>query len=1078
MKPLWHLVQRSLRVKIALLLVAASLLPLALMAAYDHQTSRRQLMAATEALLAARADELVRQIDAFNEGLRSSADRLSRMPEVVAYAQALGAPGGQLPAGRGAAALLDLWRTNEPNLRGLALLDEHGIVRLATEPALMGKNLWFRTAVQRAARGELAISDVFLDEERGAAPTIAYLAPVRRPMGAVSAMVALWVPARPLWDMVRAQNALVGPGSYAVLLDNQGIRIAHANSPDVVFHPTGALDHGTRAALLAERRFASLTPAYLDQVWPFTEVHQMAMAPAPWAGIFRGFGPADQQWSYGVARRIQTVQWTVFDFLPQTAVDAQIASLMRKKVVFVAAIMLFAVGVGIAFAGFILGSIRALAQATEAVVAGDLSARVSVLTRGDELGRLGQNFNVMLKQLESQATIMERSRDELDQKVSERTTELLLAKRTLEVEVDERRREHAELERSEKELRGALDASARNQGRLTALFQSGLIGVVVATLDGRIHEVNDTLLDILGYTREEILSGKVPWSSLTPSEWHQEDLQAVETLRQRGALPLREKEYLHEDGHRIQVLVGTTVLGQPADETISFVLDVTQNRQAALAIQDLREVRASEAHVRALLEAIPDGMLITDPDGAIVFANGQAEQLFGYARADLIGKPIELLIPQRFRDAHPHHRHAYAAAPRIRAMGAKRELFGRRQDGSEIPVEVSLSPLQTEGGVQVISSVRDISERLRADEARFRLAAIVETSGDAIIGKTLDGVITSWNEAASRIFGYRADEIVGQPITVLIPPDRAHEEQEILSKLARGERIEQFDTVRLRKDGRKIDVSLTSSPVSDSNGRLVGASKIVRDISERRKAEVALAQAKDTAEAASRELEAFSYSVAHDLRAPLRAMNGFAHLLLQSLGDKVDAEGQDWLQEIVVNAKKMAELIDALLALARLTRSELKVEVVDLSDLARDVIAQLRLVEPGREIETRFEEGVVAEADPRLARALLDNLLANSWKFTSRTAQAQIEFGVTRGERGLTYFVRDNGAGFDMNYAGKLFAPFQRLHASAEFAGTGIGLATSQRIVLRHGGRIWAEGTVGRGASFYFTLPSRNVRPT
>jgi len=210
----------------------------------------------------------------------------------------------------------------------------------------------------------------------------------------------------------------------------------------------------------------------------------------------------------------------------------------------------------------------------------------------------------------------------------------------------------------------------------------------------------------------------------------------------------------------------------------------------------------------------------------------------------------------------------------------------------------------------------------------------------------------------------------------------------------------------------------------------------------------------------------------------LRAMNGFAHLLLQSLGDKVDAEGQDWLQEIVVNAKKMAELIDALLALARLTRSELKVEVVDLSDLARDVIAQLRLVEPGREIETRFEEGVVAEADPRLARALLDNLLANSWKFTSRTAQAQIEFGVTRGERGLTYFVRDNGAGFDMNYAGKLFAPFQRLHASAEFAGTGIGLATSQRIVLRHGGRIWAEGTVGRGASFYFTLPSRNVSPT
>ena len=1074
MRSLWHLVQRSLRVKIALLLVAASLVPLGLMAAYEHRTSRRQFMAATEALLAARAGELVRQIDAFNEGFRNSADRLSRIPEVMAYAQTLVAAGGQLPA-HDAAAILDLWRTTEPNLRGLSLLDEHGIVRLSTDPALTGKNLWFRSAVQRAARGELTVSEIFLDEEQGTAPTIAYLAPVRCAGGAVCAMVALWVPAHPLWDMVEAQNALAGPGSYAVLLDRQGTQIGHATGPDVVLHPTGALEGGTRAALLAERRFADRTLAYLDQIRPFSEVQQMAMVPAPWGGIFRGFGPVDQQWSYGVARRIRTMPWTVFNFLPQTTVDAEIAGLIRTKLLFVVAILPLVVGVGIAFAGLLLGSIRALARATEAVAAGDLTTRVPVFLRGDELARLGQSFNLMVDRLEAHAAVVAEVREELDHRVSERTTELVRAKRALEAEIDERKRDHAELEQRERELRSALDAAARNQGRLTALFESGIIGAVVGTFDGRIIEINDTLLETLGYTRAEMLSGEVRWPTLTPLEWRLGDMQAIETLRKQGVLPVREKEYLRKDGQRVPVMVGTTVLG---DEAISFVLDVTHNKQAALAIAHLGQVRASEAQFRALLEAVPDGVIIAGADGQIVFANGQAERLFGYARADMIGKPVELLVPERFREGHPDHRRDYSAEPQVRAMGGKRELFGRRQDGTELPVEVSLSPLQTRQGLLVISSIRDISERQRSDELRFRLAAIVESSGDAIIGKTLEGVITSWNDAASRIFGYTADEVVGKSITVLIPPDRGHEEKEILAKLSRGERIEQFDTVRLRKDGRKIDVSLTSSPVRDSNGRLVGASKIVRDISDRRKAEVALAQAKEMAEAASRELEAFSYSVAHDLRAPLRAMNGFASLLLQGYADKVDAQGQDWLREIVHNAKKMAELIDALLALARLTRSELKVEVVDFSSLARDVIAQLRRLEPEREVETRIEEGVEAEADPRLARALLDNLLGNSWKFTSRTPNALIEFGVTHGDRGLTFFVRDNGAGFDMNYVGKLFAPFQRLHGGAEFAGTGIGLATSMRIVLRHGGRIWAEGTVGHGATFSFTLPSRNMRPS
>ncbi|MCI0343229.1 MAG: response regulator [Planctomycetales bacterium] len=224
--------------------------------------------------------------------------------------------------------------------------------------------------------------------------------------------------------------------------------------------------------------------------------------------------------------------------------------------------------------------------------------------------------------------------------------------------------------------------------------------------------------------------------------------------------------------------------------------------------------------------------------------------------------------------------------------------------------------------------------------------------------------------------------------------------------------------------------------------------------------------------AVNQELEAFSYSVSHDLQEPLRGIDGFTQALVEDWAGTLGAEGQDQLRRVRAAAQRMGQLIDDLLQLSRVTRAELTPVPVDLSALAREVAEELRERDPGRSVEFRIPDGMAARGDPRLLRQVLQNLLGNAWKFTSRRPEAVIEVSATPGDGGATYAVRDNGVGFDRNFVGKLFRPFQRLHLRRDFAGSGVGLATVQRIVRRHGGRVWAEGEVGRGAAFHFTLPS------
>ena len=254
----------------------------------------------------------------------------------------------------------------------------------------------------------------------------------------------------------------------------------------------------------------------------------------------------------------------------------------------------------------------------------------------------------------------------------------------------------------------------------------------------------------------------------------------------------------------------------------------------------IANVSDAEHWFQVLLDAAPDAMVVVDQDGKIVLVNTQTERLFGYQRDEILGLDVEVLIPRRLHDQHRGHRKGFFAQPHVRPMGSGLELFGVRKGGGEFPVEVSLSPVHTKEGVLITSAIRDITERKLVEESRFRLAAIVESSEDAIISKNLDAVIMSWNAAAERIFGYTQREAIGRTITILIPSELREEENKILERLRAGERIDYYETIRVTKAGKRVNVSLSLSPVKDATGRIVGFSKIARDITQRKEMDRAL----------------------------------------------------------------------------------------------------------------------------------------------------------------------------------------------------------------------------------------------
>jgi PAS domain S-box-containing protein len=329
-----------------------------------------------------------------------------------------------------------------------------------------------------------------------------------------------------------------------------------------------------------------------------------------------------------------------------------------------------------------------------------------------------------------------------------------------------------------------------------------------------------------------------------------------------------------------------------------------------------------------------------------------------------------------------------------------------------------------------------------------------------------------------KILGYNHEEMLKKYFyDLFIPEEREDLKKAAFDAFTQKQPIKNFINKNRCKNGKTVELLTSGVPVIDEAGNLTGYRGVDTDITERQRAEQALKESMANLEqsssqlaATNKELEAFSYSVSHDLRAPLRSIDGFSQALLEDYAKKLDKTGQDYLGRLRAASQKMGELIDGILKLSRLTRSEMHHVPTDLSTMAEEIVDKLRETQPERQVKFAIAKNLTANGDPQLLRVLMENLLTNAWKFTGKNPRAKIEFNVERNNGRKAYFIRDNGAGFDMAYADRLFGAFQRLHEATEFPGTGIGLATVQRIINRHGGTIWAEGALGKGATFHFTL--------
>jgi PAS domain S-box-containing protein len=606
------------------------------------------------------------------------------------------------------------------------------------------------------------------------------------------------------------------------------------------------------------------------------------------------------------------------------------------------------------------------------------------------------------------------------------------------------------------------------QQRLAAIIASSDDAIVSEDLEGTISTWNRGAERLFGYTEAEAIGLAI--NILVPPDRLAEESQVLSSIRAGRAVEHYETVRRRKNGSPVQVSISVSPIHDARGRVIgasTIARDLTEHRFAEGAVH----------HLAAIVEFSDDAIISKDLAGVILTWNAGAERLFGYKAREIVGRSVLGLIPEDRREEEPNILMRIARGEHIRNY----ETVRRRKDGSLVDVALTVSPVRDATGRVVGASkiARDISERKRAEQDRALLAAIVESSDDAIISKDLDGVIRSWNAGAERLYGYTRSEAVGRSVTLLMPPDRVNEEPFILSRIRRGERIDHYETVRRKKSGELIEVSLSVSPIHDRSGRVIGASKIARDITERKTAERDMLKAHEAVLAASRAKDDFLAALSHELRTPLNpvlllASNAAAD---ETLPDRVRAD----FAQVRDNVELEARLIDDLLDLTRVARGKLALDFAPVS-LSAVLAHALTTVQPELQKKRLRAEvalpppNVVIRGDAVRLQQVFWNVLRNAVKFTAPGGRITITAELRERSRAVVT-VADTGIGMTAAEVERVFDSFVQgdhaVLAPHRFGGLGLGLAISRKLIELHQGTITAasEGP-GRGSRFTVELPA------
>ncbi len=649
-----------------------------------------------------------------------------------------------------------------------------------------------------------------------------------------------------------------------------------------------------------------------------------------------------------------------------------------------------------------------------------------------------------------------------------------------------------------------------------AIFNSANFSSIATDARGVIQIFNVGAERMLGYTAADVMNKLTPADMSDPQELiaRAEALslefqttitpgfEALVFKAARGIEDIYELTKVRKDGSRFSVIASVTALRDDQDAIIGYLLIGTDNTARKQAEAALHKAGALQS---AIFNSANFSSIATDAKGVIQIFNVGAERMLGYTAAEVMNKitPADISDPQEViaRAEALSVELGTPITPGFEALVFKAsrgiediyELTYIRKDGSRFPAVVSVTALRDDQGAiigylligtdntarkHMEAEQRRLDQRLR--DQHFYMRALIESSIDALTITDLRGIITDVNTQMEALTGCTRDELVGAEFkSCFTDPQRA---EAGLKRVLKEQKVSDFELTARARDGKETAVSYNATTFYDRDRRLQGVYSAARDVTERKKTEETLLALKNELESrvhqrtaelevANKELEAFTYSVSHDLRAPLRAIDGFSRKVVMGYADKLDDEGRRLLQVVRDNAQKMGKLIDDLLAFSRMGRREIALQPLDMNAIVEGVAGELRAAEPQRAIEFAFSPMPRAWGDAAMLRQVWLNLIANAIKFSGRRQVARIEIGGRVEGKEVEYWVKDNGAGFDMQYADKLFGVFQRLHRQDEFEGTGVGLAIAQRVLHRHKGRIWGEGKPDAGATFRFALP-------